>query len=189
MAGTTPNYAWPYPTGTDGPPNVATAIQNAMTAADATLFGQASAQTTFNSGFATVTAAIGRAAAISNTNTTGSIAVATPTNIPGTSSFSFTKKLAATKLIVAIGLVTDSTAVDTILGLGTLIAGVDTTITQFRHTSASEYRQAFGINQITGVAAGAQTIQARWFRVSGAGTLGVASGVTWLTMACFEVPT
>lgn len=180
MSGTTPNYSWPYPTGTDSPPDVAGAMQALAVAADSTVG-------TLASGFTTVVSAIGRGAAISNTPGSGTTSSATPANIPAVSSFSFTKKLAGSKLLVAMGLVSFSTAVDTTLGLGVLIAGTDTTITQFRHTTANEYRQAFGVNQITGVAAGAQTIQGRWFRVGGAGTLTLTTVETWLTMVCIEI--
>jgi hypothetical protein len=142
---------------------------------------------TLASGFTTITSAIGRGAAISNTAGSGTTTSATPANIAGTSSFAFTKKLAASKLIIAMGLVTSSSAVDTTLGLGVLIGGVDTTVTQFRHTTASEYRQGFGINQISGLAAGAYTVQGRWFRVGGAGTLSTVINETWLTIGCLEI--
>lgn len=180
MSGVTPNYSWPYPTGTDSPPQVANDMQALAVAADATV-------STLASGFTTILSAIGRGAAISNTPASGTTASATPANIPGTSSFAFTKKLASSNLIIAMGLVTFSTAVDTTLGLGVLIGGTDTTVTQFRHTTANEYRQAFGINQISGLAAGAYTIQGRWFRVAGAGTVTLTTVETWLTLGCLEV--
>ena len=182
MSGVTPNYSWPYPTGTDAPPDVAGDMQALAVAADTTVG-------TLASGFTTIVSAIGRGAAISNTPSSGTTTSATPANIPGTSSFSFTKKLAGTKLIVAMGLVSFSTAIDTTLGLGALIGGVDTTITQFRHSTANEYRQAFGVNQISGLAAGAYTVQGRWFRVGGAGTLTLTTVETWLTIACLEIAT
>lgn len=183
MSGTTPHYSWPFPTGTDSPPNVASDMQSGLTAADATLFA-------FASGFTTVLSAIGTYNCISQAVGAGTQASATFANFPGTNTFNITKKLgsALTNLAVRLSIVCFSDVIDTQMRLAVLINGVDNEVAQFRFTPASTYFFVQGEAKVTGLAAATYSVQARWAKSSGSGTLTTAAGRSWMSMAAQEVP-
>jgi hypothetical protein len=183
MSGTTTHYGWPYPTGTDAPPDVAGDMQALASAQDTTLF-------TFASGYATVLSAIGTYNCISQAVGAGTQASATFANFPGTNTFNITKKLGSslTNLAVRLSLVCFSDVIDTQMRLAVLINGVDNEVAQFRFTPASTYFFIQGEGKVTGLAAATYSVQARWAKSSGSGTLTTASGRSWMSMAAQEVP-
>jgi hypothetical protein len=119
------------------------------------------------------TAGINTSPAGDNTTTSGTYA-----NFPGTSSFSFTKNAASTKLVVNISLsLWDAANMNTLAKVGVLVNGTDVDCGQFffstpaSGTELAVHRPIACSVVISSVPAGSQTIQVRWSRASGTGTL------------------
>lgn len=103
------------------------------------------------------------------------------------SSLSFTKKLTATRVKVAIMFATASTVAGTKQSTAvTFNAGADNEIYQYFHTNANLYMPTNGQAVISGLAAGAYTVQLRWSRLSGTGTLNTDANA-YLSMVVSEI--
>ena len=170
MSGTTTHWAIPYATGTDSPPDVASAMQSLATVSDTAIF------------------AVGNVRGISNNGGTGTTTSASYSNVPATSSFSFTKGLTATRLHVNLSIDTFCTAVGggERIAIAVLVSGTDYVVAAHSYGAANQYELASGMVFISGLVAGVYTIQARWQRFNGAGTVSINSD-GWLSMACAEV--
>lgn len=96
---------------------------------------------------------------------------ATYVNMPGTSSLAFTKKATSTKLVVTLNTSFWSTVNGTASRIAVRIDTTDYDCTNFYFNTANEHTQLSCTVVISGSAAGSKTLQARWRRVSGTGTL------------------
>lgn len=170
MSGTTTHWAIPYPTGTDSPPNVASDMQSGFVATDTSIY------------------AVGNAAGITNITGTGTTTSASYASIPAVSSFSFTKASTLTRLRIDASFECFSTATNTNVVLGVLVNGVDHDIVRHTFSPANQVESFSGVLFIAaaGLAAGAYTIQMRWKRTGGAGTVSVDT-TCWISVACQEV--
>lgn len=102
----------------------------------------------------------------------GTVAALGFVNMPVTSSFTFRKQYAATRIKVSMAVDAFSTAVNTVGQYGVLINGVDYPITDLTLNTANNHGQASGFDRVAaGLAAGNYTIQGRWQRTAGAGTV------------------
>lgn len=118
----------------------------------------------------------------SGTTTSSSFA-----NIGGSTSVSFTKVDASSRLRVDLHVscfVTGS--VPDVAEFGVLINGTDYAIMKGTISAASIHKTFSGIRLIGGIAAGTYTVQARWRRVSGSGTV-TGDGDDRLSFAVMEV--
>lgn len=168
MSGTTTNWTFPYPTGTDSPPNVASDMQSLATANDTALF------------------AVGNARGLNSIAGTGTTTSAAYANIPAPSSVSFTKRLTVTRLRIDLMFDSFSTAVPTRVWVGVRINGVDTDVSSHSYGAANQYESTTGVTFVSGLAAGVYTVQCRWLRSSGAGTVSVDGG-GYISFAVQEV--
>jgi hypothetical protein len=91
--------------------------------------------------------------------------------MPGTSSLAFTKDANATKLVVTLNTSATSTATATVVRLAIRVAGTDYDCAHMAFNAAATHLPLHCTIVIDSIAEGAQTIQARWRRVSGAGTI------------------
>lgn len=105
----------------------------------------------------------------SGTDTTTSATYANMAGTGSTTSFSFTKVLTATNLLVTVHAGFLAATNSAIARFGVLVNGVDTDCCQDIQTTGN-YIGVSGFGIITGLAAGTYTIQGRWRRVGGAGT-------------------
>lgn len=108
-------------------------------------------------------------------------------SIPSPSSFTISKKLAATRLKVSIGFTAFSSGTSTGIGFGAQIGGTDYDVVQSYFTVANQYQQFFGSAYISGIGAGTQTLQARWKRTAGSGVLTGINIISWLCFNAEEV--
>ena len=123
----------------------------------------------------------------SGTNTTTSASYANLAGTGATTSFSFTKRLASTKtrlrvFIAASFLASGGT---TLAEFGVLVDGVDTAVCHAIGATGG-YASAVGVAYLTGLAAGALTVQGRWRRSAGGGTA-TRDTNCWLTIDAQEV--
>jgi hypothetical protein len=122
---------------------------------------------------------------INNACGVGSTTSATYVDFPATSSFSLTKIYAGTRLRVDVKVGAYANANVAATRMGVRIAGTDYDIAHFAFSEANVYRAWSGSRFIPGIAAGAQTLQLRWYRFSGTGTL-TSDGNSWLSFEAFE---
>lgn len=112
---------------------------------------------------------------------------ATYVNLAGTgstTSFSFTKVLASTNLLVELHAGFQATTNSAIARFGVLVNAVDNDCAQNIQVAGS-YNQCTGFAIISGLAAGTYTIQGRWRRVGGTGTC-TRDTNCWLAIAAAE---
>jgi hypothetical protein len=126
------------------------------------------------------------AAVTSSTDTTTS---ATYVNLAGTgsvTSFSFTKRYADTRIRVDLsaGFFVAGTG-NSAARFGVQINGTDYDVVNRHINPASTHGEASGVRYITGVPAGAYTVQGRWRRSAGTQTLTRATD-NWLSIAARE---
>lgn len=112
-------------------------------------------------------------------------------NLAGTgsvTSFSFVKRFDSTRIRVQMGCAAMYSAVSnpTLAMLGVRINAVDTDVAQVFCATLNERYGNSGVARITGVPAGTYTVQGRWKRVSGPGTL-TRDANDWLTIDASEV--
>lgn len=118
----------------------------------------------------------------------GTTTSATYVDLPAPSSLSFTKKYnASTKLIVTVCAGARSNAALTTVRFGVRINGVDTDVAHMEIPDANKHVALSGVTTVTGLLAGTYTVQVRYRRTAGAGTLQVDSN-DWLSLAVEEVP-
>jgi hypothetical protein len=106
-----------------------------------------------------------------NASAAGTTVVATYANMPGTSSLAFTKQVASTNTVVTLNTSLFSTATATVVRLAIRVAGTDYDCAHMAINTANEHTSMSCTIVIPSIAAGSQTAQARWRRVSGAGTV------------------
>lgn len=176
---TTPVYGLPYQT-LDDPPNgaalglgLAEAVETELVRID-----QAAAQPAI--AWSTGVSEAGPASA----NTTTS---STYVSLTGTSSATITKSQGtATQLRIDLSVSSWCNGTLTLVRFGVLVNGVDYDVTQIKHADSGKHAFATGTAYISGLAAGSYTIQARWRRVTGTGTL-TRDIEDWLSLAVTEV--
>jgi hypothetical protein len=110
---------------------------------------------------------------------------ATYVNMPGTSSVAFTKEDGSTKLVVTLNVSAFAAAAATIAQYGILVAGTDYNCTQLFYNTANEHAHVSCTIVIDSIAAGAQTIQARWKRSGVVGNITQDAG-DWLNLTVQE---
>jgi hypothetical protein len=124
---------------------------------------------------------------INNATGSGTNATTSYANLPGTSSFQFIKRFADTRVRVDIQTSFFSTAVTTSARFAALINGTDYDVAQQFVNPANTHIPVAGHRYITGIPAGTYTVQGRWRRVAGAGTLTQAAADNWLSLSAKEV--
>jgi hypothetical protein len=131
--------------------------------------------------------AIGNNVSIGNATGAGTTTSATYANVAATSSFTFAKLSSSTGLYVPISLICYAATNTAVARLGVLIDGVDYDLVgSYPFGVAGQQQCVSGGDTISGIAAGVYTIQARWLRVSGSGTLTTdANG--WISLSATEV--
>lgn len=177
---TTPVYALPYQ-GLFDPPDGPSLGEDLALAVEAELVR-------IDGELDTVEDAHGHTEGITNACGTSTTTSATYVNLPATSSFSFTKQRGAeTKLKVFMSCSSFAQTNPAGARFAVLVNGVDTDICQHVHSAINTRNGASGMGQITGLAAGTYTVQGRWKRVSGTGTMAVNTD-DWLSIRVQEVP-
>lgn len=183
---TTPTFGWPYQSLSD-PPDGASLGEDGFVAADATVAGISAALTAETTARTTMGKAnLNNALGTLNSNS------AVYVNLPGTSSFSFTKAYAAAatqiKVAMTCGSWSDLAATGHMYGL--LISGVDYDVIRYTHNDASNHGTVTGFRFITGIAAGVYTVQGRIRRDLGPGGTNSIRVTTedWLSILLEEVP-
>lgn len=118
---------------------------------------------------------------VSGTTTSGSYV-----DMPATSSFSFTKIHASTSIALTMDVSLLSTAASTIARFGVRINSVDYDITEVTFNVSNTHLRGSGTRDVAAaLAAGAYTIQGRWLRTTGAGTLTISND--WFSMRATEI--
>jgi hypothetical protein len=122
-----------------------------------------------------------------NTDTTTS---ATYVNMAGTgsvTSFTFVKRFASTRIKVDLDATFSTSATGSGPKFGVRINGADYDLCQIGANAPSAvHTQASGVKYISGIPAGTYTIQGRWLRLAGAGTL-TRDFNDWLAISAAEV--
>lgn len=113
---------------------------------------------------------------------------ATYVNLAATSSMTFTKLHGSTALELALHATSFSSATGTVTRFAVRIDSVDYDVCQLFWNVANSHAQTSGVAKVGSgvVAAGSYTVQGRWRRVSGTGTLTRDTG-DWLSMQVSEV--
>ena len=127
--------------------------------------------------------------AIAVTSGTDATTSATYVNMAGTgatTSFSFTKELTSTRLIVRLEAGWEAATAGTQMRFGVLVSGTDYDCCQSLGNATTTISHAAGFAIISGLAAGAYTIQGRWKRSAGTGTP-TRSVNEWLAISCAEI--
>lgn len=109
-------------------------------------------------------------------------------NMTGTSSFSFTKDYSDTDVKVEMALTFFSSSTGSGVRYGVRINSTDYNVGKYSQTlpTAGVHLPTSGIAFISGIPAGTYTVQGRWLRLAGAGTLSRAS-TDWLSISATEV--
>lgn len=105
------------------------------------------------------------------TSAAGTTTSASYVNMPGTPQVSFTKVDAASKVRIDFHASLYTTAYPTHVQFGVNIGGSDTLIAELEMNIQDFHHQVSGVNLISGLAAGTYTVQGRWRRGAGPGTL------------------
>lgn len=144
---------------------------------------------TFSAGQRVSAAELNRdAQALSALTSAGTTTSATYANMPATSSQAVTKASAGTRLRIEFSCSSFATvAVNTITSFAVLVNSVDYDISRFYFNNTSEHHACpTGVVYVSGLAAGAWTVQARWKRTSATGTCGLDAN-DWITLDVMEV--
>lgn len=143
---------------------------------------------TFSAGQRVSAAELNRdAQALSALTGAGTTTSATYANMPATSSQAVTKASAGTRLRIEFSCSSFVTVASTVTSFAVLVNGVDTDISRLFFNPASTHEACpTGIVYISGLAAGAWTVQARWKRTSGTGTLTLDAN-DWISLDVMEV--
>ena len=169
----TTKFQFPKPGGTDSPDG-ASQIGALADAVDSAL---AAAANVVN---------VAGAASVNDSTVSGSYASLTSTN----TSVSFTKKLASTAIRVDLHMSAGSSATATTTVIGVLINGVDYDVIQFKFDPANTRFNLSGTAIVaSGLAASTYTVQIRWKRTAGAGTVQRFTPDDWQSMTVAEVIT
>lgn len=134
-------------------------------------------------------AGISQVAMTSGTNTTTSATYVSMAGTGSVTSFSFTKHAALTRIRIDMALTFYSNATTSGGRFGVQIDGVDYDICQLRAglPAATAHLQVAGFRLLpAGIAAGVYTVQGRWLRTEGAGTLTRDTG-DWLAISAREI--
>lgn len=124
---------------------------------------------------------------INNVAGASSTTSATFVNLPATSSFSFTKLHTSTRLKAEMHVTCFIATATGGVRFALQIAGTDYDIAGYTFNATADHRQISGTRYLpAGIAAGALTIQGRWRRNGGAGTLNIDAG-DWLSISVAEV--
>lgn len=179
----TPIYGIPYQSLTD-PPNGATLGSALALEVEAELQRIDAAKAATDAVLAAA-AGINGVAIASGTTTS-----ATYVDLPATSSFSFTKTQASSRLSIAFHITSFvAGAVGTVVRFAVQINGVDYDICHAAPSTASVREQSSGVTLTpAGIPAGTYTVKGRWRRVSGAGTPTLDGAFEWLSIQVREVP-
>lgn len=118
---------------------------------------------------------------INNACGSGTTTSATYVDFPAVSSFSYTKIHATSRLRVHVDVGCYASGTVAAVRIGVRIAGTDYDMVNFAFSEANSFRAFSGTRYIPSIAAGAQTLQLRWYRVSGTGTL-TADASSWLSL-------
>lgn len=103
------------------------------------------------------------------------------------SSFTFVKLSTATAIKVEMTITCFcSVATGTVVRFGVQINGSDYDVAQFYFNNTGEHLQVAGVRRIPGIPAGTYTVQPRWYRQAGTGTLATDTS-DWLTVHATEV--
>lgn len=124
-------------------------------------------------------------AGTSNAAVSGTTTSASYVNVPGTSSLAYTKKTSASKLVLTLNVSYWATAANTSTRLGLRVDTTDYDCTNFFFNTNSLHMQVSCTIVLSGISAGSKTIQARWKRMSGTGTLSMDSG-DWTNITVIE---
>lgn len=129
-------------------------------------------------------AGINTVSGANDTTTSGSYA-----NLAATSSFSFTKiRGNGSGIKIEMHITCLSTATGTVGKFGVNINGVDYDVCQITFDAANTQVQASGVVVAApNLAAGTYTVQGRWKRTTGAGTMTRNITTHWLSIAAMEV--
>lgn len=122
--------------------------------------------------------------------TSGTLTSTSYLDVPGvaSTSFSFTKYAQASAIEIRMKSLAFSTGTSTGLRLGVRISSTDYDVALAYYTSANIYVPVSGFAQVAaGLAAGTYTVQARWKRDSGSGTITTSSSISELDMSAREV--
>lgn len=169
----TTKFLFPKPGGTDSPDG-ATQIGALADAVDTSLAAAAN-----------VVNVIGAAPA-NDTTTSNTYSSLTSTN----TSVSFTKKLASTAIRIDLHVTAGSSASATTMVIGVQINSVDYDVIQFKSDVANARFSLSGTAIVAaGLAAGTYTVQIRWKRTNGAGTVQRFISDDWQSMTVAEVIT
>jgi hypothetical protein len=129
------------------------------------------------------TAGINNAQNVGNDSTTSASYV----NTVGTSSFSFTKDFASTRIKLDMHITSQVSVAATGTRFGVSLNGTDYDVCQMVNPQANIRAQASGTTFIgSGLAAGTYTIQGRWKRVSGTGTCQRFVTDDWMSISAME---
>lgn len=108
-------------------------------------------------------------------------------NMPATSSVNITKASASTRLRIEFAVTTFVTVASTIVQFGVSVNGTDYDISRLFFNPASTHESCpTGVVYISGLAASVWTVQARWKRISGTGTV-TTDANDWITLDAQEV--
>lgn len=120
--------------------------------------------------------------------TSGTLTSGTYLDVPGSTSFPFTKYSLASRIRVDMKVLAFSDATSTGLRLGVRINGIDYDVALGYYTTANQYLPVSGFAIVTsGQVPGVYTLQARWRRTTGAGVINYNSGISELDMSAREV--
>lgn len=122
---------------------------------------------------------------INNVGGAGTSTSASYANMAGTSVVNLTKKETATRLFVGAAITSYSTATATTQDTAVAIAGTDYQIMSFSFSTANKQDFQVGYRYISSIAAGAVTVQLRWKRNAGAGTL-TTDTFSWISLFVAE---
>ncbi len=132
--------------------------------------------------------ALSNESGIANLLSASTTTSATYVNLPTTSSFSFTKLQDATRLRIDIATTAFIATSDAEGRFGVLVNGVDYDLVNWDASTLSDRAGWAGFAYIpaASVPAGVYTVQGRWRRVAGTGTLTVQA-TDWLSLSCREI--
>jgi len=176
MPGSTTTYGLPYqelsdaPDGPDLGQNLAEAVEAELERIDADLFPN-------SVGF-------GEFAGSTHSTTSGSYA-----DLASPSSATIVKSLASTTLKVSLYVQFASSATDTGVEFAVRISGTDYLVAPYHQALPNDTARltAAGTIFVTGISAGSHTVQVRWRRSSGAGTISRIINDDWISLVVEEV--
>lgn len=125
-------------------------------------------------------------AGINNPGVADTTTSASYVNLAGTSSFSFTKRQTNTQIEVSMHSTCFTNIIPASVRYGVNINSTDFDVCHLLLNLNLTHHQASGVRLCPGVPAGVHTIQGRWRRTSGAGTL-TRDAEDWLSISAKEV--